>query len=148
MQTLYTATLNTFSRSATTVLPFAQISPHASEDITVEQFLEAECHRLIQRVKVLLLSDLASTHPNGTCSQCHRTSTLESKRTFLMQVMSPLIRGLFGCVGPIRTAFEPVTGRVGGRAPQRASGPYSQLNESAACVCLIRISQQNDLQPA
>lgn len=29
----------------------AEISPHASEDITVEQFLEAECHRLIQRVK-------------------------------------------------------------------------------------------------
>jgi hypothetical protein len=32
-----------------------QISPHASENVTVEQFLEAECHRLIQRVQVLLV---------------------------------------------------------------------------------------------
>lgn len=29
----------------------AEISPHASENVTVEQFLEAECHRLIQRVQ-------------------------------------------------------------------------------------------------
>ena len=28
-----------------------QITLHADKDITVEQYFEAECHRLIQRVK-------------------------------------------------------------------------------------------------
>ena len=28
-----------------------QITPHADKNITVEQYFEAECHRLIQRVK-------------------------------------------------------------------------------------------------
>ena len=27
------------------------MTPHADEDITVEQYFEAECHRLIQRVR-------------------------------------------------------------------------------------------------
>lgn len=29
-----------------------QLAPHADEDITVEQYFEAECHRLIQRIRV------------------------------------------------------------------------------------------------
>ncbi len=28
-----------------------QVTPHADESITVEQYFEAECHRLIQRVR-------------------------------------------------------------------------------------------------
>lgn len=32
--------------------PVPQLAPHADEDITVEQYFEAECHRLIQRIKV------------------------------------------------------------------------------------------------